>query len=90
MSACLFPRQDNEHTEDVSEEIKNLIEVNRQYLERRAQYDRLYSQHTRTATEMQLKHQALDAFKETLLVFQDQMELHRRSHAEASQHEVQK
>ena len=87
---CLFPRQDNEHAEDVSEEIKNLIEVNRQYLERRAQYDRLYSQHTRTATEMQLKHQALDAFKETLLVFQDQMELHRRSHAEASQHEVQK
>ncbi|XP_070196149.1 phosphatidylinositol 3-kinase regulatory subunit alpha-like [Littorina saxatilis] len=81
---------DKEHAEDVSEDIKNLIEINRQYLERRAQYDRLYTQHTRTATEMQLKHQALDAFKETLLVFQDQMDLHRRSHDQASGHELNK
>lgn len=81
---------DDSHAEDVSDEIKNLVDVNRQYLEKRAQYDRLYAQHTRTATEMQLKHQALDAFKETLIVFQEQIELHRRSHVEASQHEIQK
>ncbi|XP_076440880.1 phosphatidylinositol 3-kinase regulatory subunit alpha-like isoform X2 [Babylonia areolata] len=81
---------DNEHTEDVSEEIKNLVSVNRQYLEKRAEYDHLYAEHTRFSTEMQLKHQALDAFKETLSVFQEQMDLHRRSQAEASSHELTK
>lgn len=81
---------ENELTEDVSEEVKNLIDVNRQYLDRRARYDHLYALHTRTSQEMQLKHQALDAFKETLIVFQEQMDLHRRSHAEAQPHEIQK
>ncbi|KAK7479856.1 hypothetical protein BaRGS_00028936, partial [Batillaria attramentaria] len=81
---------ENELLEDVSEEVKNLVEVNRQYLDRRARYDQLYAQHTRTSQEMQLKHQALDAFKETLIVFQEQMDLHRRSHAEAAPHEIQK
>ena len=86
----MFDLQDVDASEDVSDEIKNLIEVNRQYLEKRACYDRLYAQQTKTATEMQLKHQALDAFKETLLVFHEQMDLHKRSHVDASQHEIQK
>lgn len=64
--------------------------INRQYLEKRSQYDVLYEQHSRLSQEMQLKHQALDAFKETLIVFKEQIELTQRSMAETSGLELQR
>lgn len=82
--------QEGEPTEDVSEEVKKLLEVNHQYLERHARYEQLYTQHNRTTLDMQLKHQALDAFKETLQVFQEQLEIHRRSTNETVGNEKQK
>ncbi|XP_046372437.1 phosphatidylinositol 3-kinase regulatory subunit alpha-like isoform X2 [Haliotis rufescens] len=81
---------DNGMTEDVSKEVNNLIQINKEYLEKTTSYDRLYERHSKTAQELQMKHQALDAFKETLLVFEEQMDLHRRFHKEAAPHEIQK
>ncbi|GFS13479.1 phosphatidylinositol 3-kinase regulatory subunit alpha [Elysia marginata] len=69
--------ENSEDLEDIAKEEETLVRINRMYLEKRSAYD-----------EMQLKHQALDAFKETLLVFQEQMELTRRSMQDAAQHDV--
>ncbi len=40
--------------------------------------------------EIQLKNQALDAFKETVKVFEDQIELHNNFQKQAASHEVQR
>ncbi|CAL1540645.1 unnamed protein product [Lymnaea stagnalis] len=79
-----------ENLHDVAKEVETLTRINRQYLEKRSAYDVLYEQHSRLSQEMQLKHQALDAFKETLIVFHEQMELTKRTLSEASGHEIQK
>jgi phosphoinositide-3-kinase regulatory subunit len=49
-----------------------------------AEYDNHYEQHSKLNQELQLKHRALDAFKETVKVFEEQLELHKRHHADAS------
>ncbi|XP_055885499.1 phosphatidylinositol 3-kinase regulatory subunit alpha-like isoform X4 [Biomphalaria glabrata] len=82
--------QDPNPPHDISKEIDNLVRFNRQYLEKRSAYDILYEQHSRLSQEMQMKHQAMDAFKETLIVFQDQVELTKRSMMENSGHELQR
>ncbi|XP_059145678.1 phosphatidylinositol 3-kinase regulatory subunit gamma-like isoform X2 [Physella acuta] len=79
-----------ESLQDIAKEVDTLVRINRQYLDKRAHYDSLYEQHSRLSQEMQLKHQALDAFKETLIVFQEQMDLNKRSLSETSGHEMQK
>ncbi|GFN87133.1 phosphatidylinositol 3-kinase regulatory subunit alpha [Plakobranchus ocellatus] len=79
----------SEGLEDIAKE-ETLVKINRMYLEKRAAYDVLYDQHSRISQEMQLKHQALDAFKETLLVFQEQIDLTRRSMQDAAQHDMPK
>ncbi|XP_050401628.1 phosphatidylinositol 3-kinase regulatory subunit alpha isoform X2 [Patella vulgata] len=81
---------DNGTAEDVTEEVNNLIKINHEYVEKTGLYDRLYEKHSKTSLELQLKHQALDAFKETLVVFEEQMDLHKRNHKDAAPHEVQK
>lgn len=40
--------------------------------------------------ELQLKHQALDAFQETVTVFEDQIKLHERFQKEGAPHEMHK
>ncbi|XP_076462015.1 phosphatidylinositol 3-kinase regulatory subunit gamma-like [Babylonia areolata] len=88
---CRSSAVDKEHGDGTSEDIKSLVEINHRCVEKRSQYDRLYSQHLRHNSDLQLKHQALDAFKETLTVIQEQMELHKRHPTtEASSQEVQK
>lgn len=67
-----------------------LVRINKQYLEKRTQYDISYEQHSRLSQEMQLKHQALDAFKETLIVFKEQIDLTQRSLADTTGHEMQR
>jgi len=79
-----------ENHQDIAKEVDTLKRINRQYLEKRSSYDRLYEQHSRLSQEMQLKHQALDAFKETLIVFEEQMTLARRTLQETPQHDIQK
>lgn len=40
--------------------------------------------------DLQLKHQALDAFKETVMVFEEQLKLHDTYQRHAAPHEVAK
>ncbi|XP_041359629.1 phosphatidylinositol 3-kinase regulatory subunit alpha-like [Gigantopelta aegis] len=81
---------DGSTADDVVKKMSTLITVNNEYLTKTTQYDNLYEKHSKTSQELQLKHQALDAFKETLLVFDEQLELHRRFHKEAQQNEIQR
>nr|QCW06539.1 phosphatidylinositol 3-kinase regulatory subunit alpha-like protein [Pinctada imbricata] len=75
-------------SEDVAEQLEKLKWVNAEHLKKMKEYDRQYENHARINQELQLKHQALDAFKETVTVFEEQMELHRRHHAEVQVHEL--
>lgn len=76
--------------EDITQEKRNLHAINQEYLSKMKEYDTYYDQHSKLSQELQLKHQALDAFKETVVVFQEQMELHKRYHKDAQVHELQK
>lgn len=80
--------QGNAPSDDIEKEKQRLREINRDFQTKEREYDNLYEQHTKTQLDLQLKHQALDAFKETIAVFEEQMELHRRFHSEAAQHEL--
>ncbi|KAL8590212.1 hypothetical protein ACOMHN_010407 [Nucella lapillus] len=78
---CRSTTPDQEQGQSVAEDLlQRLGATQDHWVEKRAQYGRLYAQHTRHNLDLQLKHQALDAFKETLTVIQDQMDLHRRHH----------
>jgi phosphoinositide-3-kinase regulatory subunit len=55
-----------------------------------AEYDNHYEQHSHLNQELQLKHRALDAFKETVKVFEEQLELHRRHHAASLLRDLQR
>lgn len=67
-----------------------LMEINRDYLQATIRYDEYYEEHSRTSQELQLKHQALDAFQETVTVFEDQIKLHERFQKEGAPHEMHK
>ena len=69
---------------NTSLEVQKLQQVHKDHLQKMAEYDNHYEQHSHLNQELQLKHQALDAFKETVKVFEEQLELHKRHHADAS------
>ncbi|KAL5021938.1 hypothetical protein ScPMuIL_001093, partial [Solemya velum] len=75
--------------EDVNEKKEALKRSNSEYLSRSSHYDSLYDKHSQISQKLQLKHQALDAFKETVIVFEEQMELHQKYHSQVQQREIQ-
>lgn len=75
---------------DVSQEVQTLRQVHEDYLKKMNEYDRHYEDHSKLNQELQLKHQALDAFKETVKVFEEQLDLHKRHHADASVRDLQR
>ncbi|XP_029649998.1 phosphatidylinositol 3-kinase regulatory subunit alpha isoform X1 [Octopus sinensis] len=72
------------------DELEKLLKINKEYQEKANSFDRLYENHSKTSQELQLKSQALDAFRETLSVFEEQIKLHERHHKDAQAHEAQK
>jgi phosphoinositide-3-kinase regulatory subunit len=52
-----------------------LKEINRSYHEKSCHYDTYYEDYQRAALEIQLKRQALDAFNEAILMFDEQVQL---------------
>ena len=84
--------------DDVAEPNNHSVELVKQklldhhlaYMDKTQTYDSLYEAHSRISQEVQLKHQALDAFKETVAVFKDQLKLHENFHKQAAQHEMGK
>lgn len=53
-------------------------------------YDNYSEDFVLSSKEIQLKRQALDAFKETVAMFEDQMRLQERFQKEAQPHEIKR
>ncbi|XP_039590395.1 phosphoinositide-3-kinase, regulatory subunit 3b (gamma) isoform X1 [Polypterus senegalus] len=51
---------------------KKLQEYHYQYQEKSKEYDRLYEEYTRTSQEIQMKRTAIEAFNETIKIFEEQ------------------
>uniref|UniRef100_A0A671KU34 Phosphatidylinositol 3-kinase regulatory subunit gamma n=1 Tax=Sinocyclocheilus anshuiensis TaxID=1608454 RepID=A0A671KU34_9TELE len=51
---------------------RKLQEYHNQYQEKSKEYDRLYEEHTKTSQEIQMKRTAIEAFNETIQIFEEQ------------------
>lgn len=71
-------------TDNVSLRLK---EINRSYLEKSRQYDKFYDEYQKTSQNVMLKRQAVEAFTATLSLYDDQIELHKRSQDKVFPHE---
>ncbi|XP_072022197.1 phosphatidylinositol 3-kinase regulatory subunit alpha-like [Amphiura filiformis] len=60
--------------------IIKLKEKNKEYLDKTKTYDELYEKYSKSLQEIQQKRQALDAFNETVKIFEEQLELHQQHH----------
>ncbi|XP_067114044.1 phosphatidylinositol 3-kinase regulatory subunit alpha isoform X2 [Osmerus mordax] len=57
---------------------KKLHEYHLQYQEKNKEYDRLYEEYTRTSQEIQMKRTAIEAFNETIKIFEEQCQTQER------------
>ncbi|XP_031434261.1 phosphatidylinositol 3-kinase regulatory subunit alpha [Clupea harengus] len=57
---------------------KKLFEYHQQYQEKNREYDRLYEEYTRTSQEIQMKRTAIEAFNETIKIFEEQCQTQER------------
>ncbi|ELT95404.1 hypothetical protein CAPTEDRAFT_179314 [Capitella teleta] len=67
-----------------------LLEHHKEYMKKTQLFDQHYDEHTKISQDLQLKHQALDAFKETVVVFEEQLKLHESFKKHATAHELSK
>uniref|UniRef100_A0A1A8PB37 Phosphatidylinositol 3-kinase regulatory subunit gamma n=1 Tax=Nothobranchius rachovii TaxID=451742 RepID=A0A1A8PB37_9TELE len=51
---------------------KKLQEYHNQYQEKSKEYDKLYEEHTKTSQDIQMKRTAIEAFNETIKIFEEQ------------------
>lgn len=73
---------------DVEKVKQRLDDINRDYLGRSRLYDQYYEDYSRCSQEIQLKKQAMDAFAEAVLMFEEQIKLHEKFQREAHRHEI--
>ncbi|XP_061586299.1 phosphatidylinositol 3-kinase regulatory subunit alpha-like [Cololabis saira] len=72
-------QQDQVVKEDSIEAVgKKLHEYHLQYQEKNREYDRLYEDYTRTSQEIQMKRTAIEAFNETIKIFEEQSQTQER------------
>ncbi|XP_056146224.1 phosphatidylinositol 3-kinase regulatory subunit alpha isoform X1 [Lampris incognitus] len=72
-------QQDQVVKEDNIEAVgKKLCEYHQQYHEKNKEYDRLYEEYTRTSQEIQMKRTAIEAFNETIKIFEEQCQTQER------------
>uniref|UniRef100_UPI00398F23EF phosphatidylinositol 3-kinase regulatory subunit alpha isoform X2 n=1 Tax=Pristiophorus japonicus TaxID=55135 RepID=UPI00398F23EF len=72
-------QQDQVVKEDNIEAVgKKLHEYHTQYQEKSREYDRLYEECTRTSQEIQMKRTAIEAFNETIKIFEEQCQTQER------------
>jgi len=72
---------------DIEKVEMKLKEINRNYLEKTKLYDKHYESYQNAAQEILLKRQALDAFHEAVIMFDEQIELHKVQVENAFPHE---
>lgn len=66
---------------------EKLKEINATYLEKSKQYDKLYDEYQRMASDIHIKRQAVEAFNATLSLYKDQIELHKKNLDKVFPHE---
>uniref|UniRef100_A0A6Q2XSR5 Phosphatidylinositol 3-kinase regulatory subunit alpha n=1 Tax=Esox lucius TaxID=8010 RepID=A0A6Q2XSR5_ESOLU len=72
-------QQDQVVKEDNIEAVgKRLHEYHLQFQEKNREYDRLYEEYTRTSQEIQMKRTAIEAFNETIKIFEEQCQTQER------------
>lgn len=72
-------QQDQVVKEDSIEAVgKKLHEYHLQYQDKNREYDRLYEEYTRTSQEIQMKRTAIEAFNETIKIFEEQCQTQER------------
>uniref|UniRef100_A0A671WIS6 Phosphatidylinositol 3-kinase regulatory subunit alpha n=1 Tax=Sparus aurata TaxID=8175 RepID=A0A671WIS6_SPAAU len=72
-------QQDQVVKEDNIEAVgRKLCEFHQQYQEKNKEYDRLYEEYTRTSQEIQMKRTAIEAFNETIKIFEEQCQTQER------------
>ncbi|XP_077478770.1 phosphatidylinositol 3-kinase regulatory subunit alpha isoform X1 [Stigmatopora argus] len=72
-------QQDQVVKEDNIEAVgRKLCEYHQQYYEKNKEYDRLYEEYTRTSQEIQMKRTAIEAFNETIKIFEEQCQTQER------------
>uniref|UniRef100_A0A667X2Y7 Phosphatidylinositol 3-kinase regulatory subunit alpha n=1 Tax=Myripristis murdjan TaxID=586833 RepID=A0A667X2Y7_9TELE len=72
-------QQDQVVKEDSIEAVgKKLCEYHQQFQEKNKEYDRLYEEYTRTSQEIQMKRTAIEAFNETIKIFEEQCQTQER------------
>ncbi|CAL8277529.1 unnamed protein product [Merluccius merluccius] len=72
-------QQDQVVKEDNIEAVgKKLCEYHELYQEKNQEYDRLYEEYTRTSQEIQMKRTAIEAFNETIKIFEEQCQTQER------------
>ena len=75
------------HEADLEKVQQKLKEIHRNYLEKSKRYDEKYENYQSAAEDILLKRQALDAFHETVVMFDDQILLHQEQSENAFPHE---
>eukprot|EP00092_Neocalanus_flemingeri_P007365 GFUD01007952.1.p1 GENE.GFUD01007952.1~~GFUD01007952.1.p1 ORF type:complete len:391 (+),score=126.77 GFUD01007952.1:76-1248(+) len=66
----------------------NLKDINRKYQKKSQLYDKLYENYQNTAQNIVQERQALESFREVVLMFEEQLNLHQVQQEEAFPHEV--
>lgn len=70
--------EDEETLQSVDQLSTSVRQALTDYLKKSKEYDTIYEEYSRLSQDLQIKRQALVAFEETLAMFQEQMELHKR------------
>jgi len=73
---------------DVSNVAQKLVEIHKEYMAKTRLYDEYSEDCFRSSQEIQLKHQALDAFREAVAMFEDQIRIQEKYQREAQPHEI--
>ncbi|KAK9507473.1 hypothetical protein O3M35_007325 [Rhynocoris fuscipes] len=73
---------------DIEKVASRLVELNSEYVGKSKTYSEYSDEFSATSKEIQLKRQALDAFKETVGMFEDQIKLQEKFQKEAQPHEI--
>ncbi|BES90725.1 Phosphatidylinositol 3-kinase [Nesidiocoris tenuis] len=72
---------------DIDKVAAKLVELNNEYLSKTKTYADYSEDYSSTAKEIQLKRQAMDAFKETVSMFEEQINIQQKFQKEAEPHE---
>lgn len=82
--------QDEEiiNSNDVGKVASRFVDLDKEYIAKSKLYDDYSEDFILTSKEIQMKRQALEAFTETILTFEEQIKLHEKFQKEAQPHEI--